>query len=521
MGKTKQKQKPASKKSKAAVKSKSATADTLALPSFEKNFGEWFNAVIFQAEILDYRYNLKGCGVWLGYGFKLRRYYLNIMREILESTPIPHEEYQFPLLIPEDQLAKEEKTVKGFEDEVYWVTHGGLTPLDVKLALRPTSETVMYPMAAKWIRAHTDLPLKTYQIVNTFRFEGKNTRPIIRVREITTFKEAHTYHESAADAEAQIREAVGVYKGIFDRLGVPYVVSSRPKWDTFPGALYTLAFDCIFPGEKHRALQIGTVHNLGQRFSKTYNITFETRDGSQEHVYQTCYGISERGVGAVIASHGDDNGLKLPPEIAPIQIVIVPIFFKGTEDAVREACEQLTEKLRQAGYRVKYDGREISTGRKYFHWELRGVPVRIEIGPKDLAKDSVALVRRDIADRKKRKQFIPNGQLLGRLQEIMPAIYTDLHNAAKARHKGWILRTVDLEEAIAFVEDNKGIVEIPFCGKEGCAGDIEKRVDGLKILGIPEEYLPALNKNPTVETDIYCAQCMEKVSKYWRIGRSY
>ncbi len=508
--------KTAKKTPKKVAKKTSKSKIQNTLPDIETNFGEWFNEILFQADIIDYRYNLKGCGVWKGYGFKIRRKYLEIMRDLLDNTPIPHEEMLFPLLIPEDQFMKEKETVKGFESEVYWVTHGGLTPLDVKLCLRPTSETAMYPMVAKWIRSHQDLPLKTYQIANMFRFEGKNTRPLIRVREITTFKEAHTYHESKEDCSEQIREAVEIYKDIFDSLGVPYLITQRPKWDTFPGADYTIAFDSILP-HTNKALQNGTIHNLGQTFSKTFDIKFETADGNQDYVYQTCYGISERGIASIVAFHGDNFGLKLPPTVAPIEIVIVPILFKNKEDDVMKVCNDYYKKLKKEGFKVRLDTRKMSTGRKYFHWELRGVPIRVEIGPKDIEKNQIAVVRRDV----KGKNFIPNDESIKYLSNLLEDIQQSLHKSAKKRHDELIFRTNDLEEAIDFVDKNKGIVEIPFCGEEECAESIEKRLDGLKFLGIPDRYLLVLNKRVKKEKDIFCSHCMKPVTQYWRIGKSY
>ncbi|RLI60650.1 MAG: proline--tRNA ligase, partial [Promethearchaeia archaeon] len=433
-----------------------------------------------------------------------------------DNTPIPHEEMLFPLLIPEDQFMKEKETVKGFEDEVYWVTHGGLTPLDVKLCLRPTSETAMYPMAAKWIRSHQDLPLKTYQIANMFRYEGKNTRPLIRVREITTFKEAHTYHETKEDCANQIKEAIGIYKNIFDAIGVPYIISQRPRWDTFPGADYTIAFDCIFPNT-HKALQIGTVHNLGQTFGKTFDIKFETPEGNQEYVYQTCYGISERGIAALIASHGDNYGLKLPPKVAPIEMVIVPILFKNKEDEILKVCNDFYQKLKKKGFKVRFDDRKISSGRKYYHWELRGVPIRIEIGPKDIEKNQICIVRRDT----KKKEFISFDESSDYLTKLLKEIQKNLQKSAKKRHDKWIFRTTDLEEAIDFIDKGQGIAEIPFCGSEDCAASIEKRLDGLKFLGIPDRYLQVLNKKVKKDKEIYCSHCMKPVTQYWRIGRTY
>jgi prolyl-tRNA synthetase len=498
------------------IKTEKKDESALEIPKIEEDFGEWFNEVIFRADIIDYRYNLKGCGVWLAYGFKLRRHVLQIIRDLLESTPIPHDEYLFPLLVPEPQFMKEAEHVKGFEDEVYWVTHGGLTPLDIKLALRPTSETVMYPMMALWIRSHQDLPLKTYQIVNTFRYEGKNTRPLIRVREITTFKEAHTCHATAADAENQIREAIGVYKAFFDRCAVPYIITCRPKWDTFPGADYTIAFDCIFP-YKHRTLQIGTVHNLGTTFAKTFDIKFENPEGKQELVYQTCYGISERSIAAIIASHGDNNGLLLAPNIAPIQIVIVPIIFKEKEQEIKEAAQKIYEKLKQAGIRVQLDLRDINSGKKFYHWELRGVPLRLELGPKDIAKNQVVLVRRD----NRQKTFISIDELAIQAKSMLDLIQEQILIKAQERHKTTIFRTNDLQEALEYVDGGKGVVEIPFCGKEDCAADIEKMGESLKFLGLPAEYMKELNPDASEEKEIYCVHCQNPVKYYWRLGRSY
>ena len=304
-------------------------------------FSEWFHNILEEAEIIDTRYPIKGMHVWLPQGFKIRKHTLNILKAILDED---HEEVLFPLLIPEDELAKEAIHVKGFEEEVYWVTHGGLSELNEKLALRPTSETAMYPMFSLWVRNHSDLPMKYYQVVNTFRYETKHTRPLIRVREITTFKEAHTVHATAEETEQQVKDAVKIYKKFFDMLGIPYSVSKRPEWDKFPGALYTVAFDTIMPDGK--TLQIGTVHNLGQTFAKTFDITYETATGEHEYVYQTCYGLSDRVIASVIGIHGDKSGLCMPPDIAPYQVVIVPIIFKKGGEEVLEFCRNLEEKLK-------------------------------------------------------------------------------------------------------------------------------------------------------------------------------
>jgi len=289
--------------------------------------------------------------------------------------------------------------LRDFEEEVYWVTHGGLTELNKKLALRPTSETAMYPMFSLWVRNHSDLPMKYYQIVNTFRYETKHTRPLIRVREITTFKEAHTVHATADETEQQVQEAVKIYKKFFDMLGIPYTVSKRPEWDKFPGAEYTVAFDTIMPDGK--TLQIGTVHNLGQTFAKTFDIKYETATGEHEYVYQTCYGLSDRVIASVIGIHGDKAGLCMPPDIAPYQVVIVPIIFKKGGEEVLEFCRNLDKKLKnEADLRVYFDDRDIRAGKKYYEWEMRGVPLRIEVGPRDLQNKKAVIYRRDTQEKK-------------------------------------------------------------------------------------------------------------------------
>ncbi len=442
-------------------------------------FSEWFHNILEEAEIIDTRYPVKGMHVWLPQGFKIRKHTLNILKEILDQD---HEEVLFPLLIPEDELAKEAIHVKGFEEEVYWVTHGGLTELNKKLALRPTSETAMYPMFSLWVRNHSDLPMKYYQVVNTFRYETKHTRPLIRVREITTFKEAHTVHATAEETEQQVQEAVKIYKKFFDMLGIPYTVSKRPEWDKFPGAEYTVAFDTIMPDGK--TLQIGTVHNLGQTFAKTFDITYETATGEHEYVYQTCYGLSDRVIASVIGIHGDKSGLCMPPNIAPYQVVIVPIIFKKGREEVMEFCRNLEEKLKsEANLRVYFDDRDIRAGKKYYEWEMRGVPLRIEVGPRDLENKKVVTYRRDTQE----KEIIDYDQLA--ISEITYEILGDISLTMK--DKAWesfenSIRSVDsIEEAADEMSKAGGIITFNWCGDKDCGKDIEEKVR-VDILGVQE-----------------------------------
>jgi prolyl-tRNA synthetase len=467
-------------------------------------FSEWFHNILEEAEIIDTRYPVKGMHVWLPQGFKIRKHTLNILKTILDED---HEEVLFPLLIPEDELAKEAIHVKGFEEEVYWVTHGGLTKLNKKLALRPTSETAMYPMFSLWVRNHSDLPMKYYQVVNTFRYETKHTRPLIRVREITTFKEAHTVHATSEETEEQVRDAIKIYKKFFDMLGIPYTVSRRPEWDKFPGALYTVAFDTIMPDGK--TLQIGTVHNLGQTFAKTFNITYETSSGEHEYVHQTCYGLSDRIIASIIGIHGDKSGLSLPPDIAPYQVVIVPIIFKKGGKEVIEFCKNLEEKLkREANLRVYFDDRDIRAGKKYYEWEMRGIPLRIEVGPRDLENKKVVTYRRD-TQAKAIIDYSPMG-ISETIYEILGDISLKMKdNAWETFEKG--IRSVDsIEEATHAMTKAGGIITFDWCGDQDCGKDIEDKVR-VDILGVQQSD----NKDAT------CINCNKPSKHLTLLAKTY
>ena len=470
---------------------------------WQRNFSEWFTNTLQRADIMDTRYPVKGLYVWLPHGLKLRNHVLGIMRELLEKSG--HQEVLFPLLIPEDTFRKEAEHIRGFEGEVYWVTHGGRDKLDVKLVLRPTSETSIYPMFALWIRSHADLPIKIYQVVNIFRYETKMTKPMIRLREVTTFKEAHTAHATPQEAEAQVREAVKIYMQFFDELGVPYVVTRRPKWDTFAGAVYSLAFDTLAPDG--RTLQIGTVHNLGQNFAKVYGLKFETPEGKHGHVHQTCYGISERVIAAVMMVHGDDIGLCLPPAVTPIQVVVVPILFKGQGDPVLRTVTSLREELVATGMRVELDDRDLRPGRKFYHWERRGVPLRLEVGPEDVKKDRVTVVRRDTGE----KRAIPRGVLRVEVKRMLDEINGALRERAWKSFRQAIQDVSDIKAVKLVMEKRGGIVRVPWCGEEACGKALEDQTGG-DLLG--EEF----GGKPSVGT---CPICSKRAKTSVLMARTY
>jgi prolyl-tRNA synthetase len=434
------------------------------------DFSGWYNEILWRAGILDNRYPVKGLYVWYPYGFALRKQVYGILRELMDRD---HEETLFPLLIPEQEFMKEAEHIRGFEDEVYWVTSGGKTPLEVPLALRPTSETAIYPMYALWVRSHADLPLKYYQVVSTFRYETKATKPLIRAREITSFKEAHTVHATWKEAEEQVEEAIGLYRSFYERLCIPVLISRRPDWDKFPGADYTIAVDTIMPDG--RTLQIGTVHHLGDNFSRTFEIKYEDEKGDQRYAFQTCYGISERSIAAVMSVHGDDRGLILPPEVAPIQAVIVPIVVGKRKEEVLGAAHTLEKELVSAGYRVEVDERGIRPGAKYYHWEMRGVPLRIEIGPRDLDHGVVTFVTR-LGE----KSEAPRDALVPSLAGILPGLSGILLEKATLAMRNRITAPLTLEEASAAV--GRGVAVISWCQQRECAEILEGKMGG-DILG--------------------------------------
>ncbi|MET1124293.1 MAG: proline--tRNA ligase [Archaeoglobaceae archaeon] len=437
----------------------------------KQNFSEWYHELLQQAEIVDVRYPVKGLYVWFPFGFKIRRKVYEKLREIMDRD---HEEVYFPTLIPENVLGKESQHIKGFENEVFWVTHGGLTPLEIKLALRPTSETPMYEMFSLWIRSHADLPLRVYQIVNTFRYETKHTRPLIRVREITSFKEAHTAHRSYEEAEEQVRKAIGYYKEFYDFLAIPYMILRRPEWDKFPGAAYTVAFDTIMPDG--RTLQIGTVHHLADNFARTFDITYEDVNGERRYVHQTCYGISERCVAALIAIHGDDTGLVLPFEVAPIQIVIIPIPYKGKEEIVARACRKLAEKLGSFSYVL--DEGEERPGAKYYKWELKGVPIRFEIGPKEAESGEVVVSFRD-----EKKKFSVDADEIS--DELILSWANEMRERLRVRAVENARRMLKFAESVSELEELKGVALFHLCDDRDCGDEVERF--GASLLGWFEE----------------------------------
>ncbi len=441
----------------------------------KENFPEWYTEIIEEAGLVDKRYPVKGMHVWLPYGWKLMRNIDDYFREIF--TKYGHDEVYFPLLVPETEFKKEGEHIRGFENEVYWVTHGGLDPLDVKLLLRPTSETAMYPLFSLWIRTHADLPLKIFQIVNIFRYETKQTRTFIRMREVHFF-ESHTAHATEEEAEEQIRENIEIWKKVAHKLALPYVLVRKTEWDKFPGAAYSIGAETIMPSG--RTLQIGTIHQYLQNFSRAYEIQYLKEDGTHDYVHQTTFGMSERLIGAIVGIHGDDHGLVIPPEIAPIQVVIVPIVSKNKENVLEEARKVL-EELRN-NFRVHLDDRDAYTpGYKFYDWELKGVPIRLEIGPRDIEKNQVVLVRRDTFE----KISVSRGEYVEKISSLLK----DIHKNLIVRSNKEMFSRIKEFNSLDGIREHKGIAVVHWCGSEECGRRIEESTDK-RIIGIPFEKKP-------------------------------
>jgi prolyl-tRNA synthetase len=463
-----------------------------------EDFNEWYNEIVELADLCDKRYPIKGMNVWRPYGWTLMTHVDKKIRDEMFKTN--HQEVYFPLLIPESSFKKEEEHIEGFGSEVYWITHAGLNKLEERWLLRPTSETAMYPIFSLWIRSHADLPLKTFQIVNTFRYETKQTRAFIRVREIHFF-EAHTCHADFEDAERQIQEDKEIAKRLFDKLCLPFIFNKRPEWDKFAGANYTISIDVLMPSG--RTLQLGSIHQYKDNFSKPYEISYEAQDGSHKFCHQTTYGMSERILGAIIGIHGDNKGLVLPPDVSPVQIVIIPIVFKGKEKKVLNECEKLEKKLKEKGYLTYLDNRDITPGNKYYHWELKGVPLRVEIGPKDIEKNEVTLVRRDDL----KKIPVPLNESVSKIEKEFENISKTLFENAKKLLDDNLKRFLKVEDAQSF----KGIVELPWCGNKDCALEIENILDG-NTLGEPIENKECLE---------VCPICGNASKTWMRYAKSY
>jgi prolyl-tRNA synthetase len=467
----------------------------------EEDFSRWFDEVIFKSEILDERYPVKGVYVWLPYGYEIMENIMSIMERLLRQTG--HKRVYFPSIIPESVLSREFRFIKGFQDSVFWITKLGRQDAPEKLALRPTSEAIMYEVLSKWISSYRDLPIRIYQIAPIYRYETKATRPMLRVREVAFFKEGHTFHATYEEAVEQVNLEVWIYKSFYDELLIPYIVVKTLPWDTFPGALYNYDIVTIMPDGK--ALELGSAINFGDLFARTYDLTYMDEDGKRKNVNTTSFGISERSLAAVIAIHGDNRGLRLPPKIAPIQIVIVPIPTRDYEERILEYSREVKSAL-ERNFRVHLDDGEERPGYKFYKWEMKGVPIRIEIGRNELERREVTIFRRD----KMERETVPFDELDERIPEILRDIERVLSEQAWSYFKEMIFYARSMEELVENVKTK--VVSFAWCGKEECAHEVEEK-GGYGLLGYEEDALKGRGEK--------CIVCGDEARHRCWIGRSY
>ncbi len=461
-------------------------------------FVDWYLATVEAAGLTDKRYPVKGMNVWTPYGFRARRELDRVMvREIESAGSVPVE---FPTLIPQTEFQKEGEHIKGFDAQVYWVTKGGESPLDVPLVLRPTSETAMYPVFSLWIRSHKDLPLNVYQIVNTFRYETKTTRPFLRVREIHFFEE-HTCQVDEAAATERVRSNLEAFAAMAKAFALPFVPVRRPEWDKFPGAFYSVALDIPLGGG--RTLQIGSVHHYRENFSRPYQIAYEDREGEQRYVHQTTFGLSERLLGAIVAVHGDDKGAVFPTSVAPHQVVIVPILAGGNAEMVGTFAAGLERRLSARGVRVHLDDSEERPGAKYYRWETAGVPLRLEVGGREAAAGSVTVV-----DRLGGKRTLGPAGLEEAIDGALRTYDQQLYERALTAFRSAFSIARRLEELGA----SETVRLLSWCGKESCGRAIETAIDG-SLLGTPEGELPIAVGAPGP-----CLVCGESNDALWALA---
>jgi len=452
------------------------------------NFSEWYTQVIIKAELADYA-PVKGLIVLRPDGYSIWESIKESLDSKLKETG--HRNGFLPVLIPESLLAKEKEHFEGLNPEVFWVTHSGNSELGDRLALRPTSETLAYSLFSKWIRSWRDLPLKINFWNTALRAEIKGTKPFLRTSEFL-WQEGHTVHATKDEAEKEVADILELYKKtIEEELAVPVITGKKSENDKFVGAVYTDTLESLMPDGK--ALQMGTSHFLGQNFSKPFDVKYLDETNTETFAWQTSWGVSWRLIGGMIMTHGDDKGLILPPKIAPIQVVIIPIYYTNDDkDSVIQKAHQIKDDLSKIDLRVHLDDREqLTPGFKFNDWEMKGIPIRIEIGPKDIAKKQVVLVKRH----NRTKTSLNMDSLTEEISSELKNIQKEMFDAAKKILDERIVRVSEYQQFKEQLDSGK-MIDCSWCGNQTCEDKIKEET-GADIRVIPSD-------NTKAETCIYC-----------------
>ena len=469
------------------------------ITNIDENFAQWYTDIVLKAELADYT-SVKGFIAIRPYGYAIWENIQNYADKKFKEHGVKN--VSMPVLIPESLLNKEKEHVEGFAPEVAWVTVGGGEKLEERLCVRPTSETIFSTMYSKWLSSWRDLPFIYNQWCSVLRWE-KETRPFLRSREFL-WQEGHTIHETQEEAEQFTADMLEVYADLIENLlAIPVLKGRKTKKEQFAGADATYTVETLM--HDGRALQGGTSHYLGQNFTKAFDIKFQNRNGESEYAYQTSWGISTRLIGAVIMAHGDNRGLKLPPYVAPIQVVIVPIAQE--KENVLEEANKLYSKL-ASKFRTKLDDRDnYSAGYKFNDWEMRGVPVRIEMGPRDIENEQVVLVRRDNSE----KIIVKMEELEEKLKELLDTIQKDMYNACKKRMEEKTTVALNMEELKKNLDENQGFVKTMWCGDQACEDKVKE------LTGAPSRCIP-FEQEHLSDTCVCCGK-PAKTMVVW--GRQY
>ena len=469
------------------------------ITDIDEDFAQWYTDIVLKAELADYT-DVKGFIAIRPYGYE-------IWENIQKYADKRFKEYgvkniSMPVLIPENLLNKEKDHVEGFAPEVAWVTMGGGEELEERLCVRPTSETIFSTMYSKWLSSWRDLPFLYNQWCNVLRWE-KETRPFLRSREFL-WQEGHTIHETDDEAKQFTLNMLNVFQDVIENLlAIPVLKGQKTKKEQFAGAVATYTVETLM--HDGRALQGGTTHYFGQNFTKPFDVKFQNKNGEQEYAYQTSWGISTRLIGAVIMAHGDNRGLKLPPKVAPIQAVIVPIAQQ--KEGVLEEANKLKNILSNK-FRIKLDDRDnYSVGYKYNDWEMRGVPVRIEMGPKDIEKGEAILVRRDNSE----KISVKLENLEEELDKLLKDIQQSMYNTCKERMKAKTTIARNMEELKRNLEENQGYVKTMWCGNQECEDKVKE------VTGAPSRCIP-FEQEHLSDTCVCCGKPADKMVVW---GRQY
>jgi len=469
------------------------------------NLSEWYTQLVTKAELADYA-PMKGFMVLRPYGYSLWEKIRGYLDGKLKETN--HSNAYFPLLIPESFLKKEADHFKGFTPQVFWVTHAGDTELAERLAVRPTSETIIYDAYSRWVRSWRDLPVLINVWNSVLRAEITATRPFIRTSEFL-WQEGHTVHETKEDADHEVMMILEFYRQLSEeQLAIPVLMGYKSEREKFVGALYTTTLEAMMPDGK--AVQMGTSHNLGQNFSKPFEIKYLGKDEGVHYAWTTSWGVSWRLISAMIMLHGDDKGLIIPPRIAPIQVVIVPILYKKTsEDAISSKAKSVSEQLKKSGCASHVDSRgQYTPGWKFNEWELKGVPLRIEIGPRDLEKHQVTLVRRDNAQK---MTVADDNNLVTQVLNVLESIQANLITKAKAALSRSISNATEYGEFKRTLEERGGFIRAGWCGDSECE-DAIKAESGATIRTIPFQAEETFEK---------CVRCSRPSGKTVYFAKSY